>query len=381
MMTAWAGGRVVARELPLASPMTFTGSLRGRGTFDAVIEPHPAFSTPMQVDYWARVLWPCKDGQPYGCYAFTKHGRSSRAPGQVTIHGDSADGMLQRRLIRHDMQFSQVDQNDIVRDLIRYGTGQSTLFTLGGSVTPHYPQYSTVAWWTVTPGLSGVKRDRLITPGNQTDGYVAESRKVVGDEITNLLELGGEPGSASLPGPELRLMPYLDSATGDPRLQLDLGYPRVGNQDPTRILFDYPGGNVASFDMAGDGTGLATYTEVGGQQTDGTARPFGTAVDGNLLAAGVPYLARFWSDTGTAGQGTLDSKAAARLGGGAVGWSAELDGTRSPRFGLNYTVGDYGTFRITEGGVRWADQALRITDWKMVAAGLQETVSVGLAAA
>lgn len=378
MVTAWNDGRVIARELPLTGPLRFTQQLRGQGTLDAQIQTHPAFSTPITDDYWARVLWPCKDGAPVGCYAFTRHGWKAGTPG-IVIRGVAAESVLMRRLIRHDLQFSAVDQNNILRDLIRYGTGQATQYTLGGAVNPHYPGPAAIPWWTTTTGVSGVTRDRLITTGNLQDGYPGDQRKVIGDEIRKLTELGSDVDVSTTPGPELRCLPYRDSATNDPRLLLDVGYPRVGGTDPTRVLISHPSGSVTDIAYEGSGDELTTFVEFGGQQVEGTGRPFGSAVDAARMGAGTPYLARAWSETNVSTVATLNAKASARLGGVAAGWRVTLDGTRPPLFGLHYAVGDFVTLQVMRDGAR-ESSVQRITGWDVTVNGHQETVSLSLEA-
>jgi hypothetical protein len=376
MVTAWNDGRVIARELPLTGPLRFTQQLRGQGTLDAQVQTHPSFSTPVTADYWARVLWPCKDGAPVGCYVFTRHGWTAARSG-MSVRGLAAEAVLMRRLIRHTLQFSAVDQNDIVRDLLRYGTGQATLFTQGGAVTPHYATESRIPWWTTTTGLSGVTRDRLVTTGNLQDGYPADSRKVVGEEIRKLTELGSDVGVSATPGPELRAVPYRDPATADPRLLIDVAYPRVGATDPSRVLITHPSRSVTDIAYEGNGDELTTFTEVGGQQVEGTARPFGSAVDTARMGSGTPYLARAWSETNVSDQTNLTAKAAARLGGLANGWRVVLDGTVPPVFGLHYAVGDYVTLSVLRDGQR-INAVQRITGWDVTVDGYKETVALSL---
>lgn len=375
-MTAWNDGRIIAHELDLIGPLRFTQALRGFGTLDAQIMPHPAFSTPMRDDYWSRVLWPCKDGAPVGCFVFTRHGWKAGSPG-YSIHGDSAEAVLMRRFIRHDLQFNGVDQNNLLRDLLRYGTGQATLFTVGGSVNPGYPAESRIPWWTTTDSLSGVPRSRLITTGNLQDGYPGDQRKVVGEEMRRITELGSEIGVAATPGPEMRAFPYRDPLTNDPRLMIDVGYPRVGATDPGRILITHPSASVTDIGYEASGVDLSTFVEIGGAQVEGSARPFGSAVDTARMAAGTPFLERVWSETNVSDLTNLTAKASARLGGLASGWRVVLDGARPPVFGLHYAVGDWATMSVLRDGVR-ESAVQRITGWDVTVDGYKETVSLSL---
>lgn len=390
MATWFRTGEVRERELPIEGAWSFSDELRSGGVIDLAIGTEirkidgttgrRPFSERIEDDYWRIVLWPMFYGQPVGCYCFTRHSWGSTAPSVIRMHGDRADRFLKRRTIRDDLVFNQVDQNEIVRDLLRYAYGRTTMSTTPAGITPLWEWGASAPWVTWSTNVSGVKRDRVITPGNDQDGYPAVARKIIGDMIDNLTELGDEVGSTETQGPEVRLQYDMDQTTLTPFMKYDIGYPRVGSSPNVgkRTVFEYPGGNITKIEQSGDGTGMVVLADVLGRDKNNN-RPIGRAAAVRPLQLGMPLLTQAWSETNVSDVPTLTSKAAGRVAGLSVpnvGWSIELDGRRRPEFG-SYDVGDYVTLRVRQGRTRLPDMRVRILGYKVNVSndGTSETVT------
>jgi hypothetical protein len=360
MVTRWGTGQVLARTP--AGGVKFTDTLRAGGVLDCSVSVDaPFLSGQPEDDLWRRVLWPCLNGNPMGAYVLTSFKWNSTS-GMIELHGDRVDQVLWRRTIRQTLSFTQIDQNDILRDLIRAGMSVATLFT-PAPVTQDWPIPSGIPWWTLSTNKSGVLRDRLETPGNTDDGYPAQARKVIGQMVKNLTELGDEPGTTTLPGPEYRLL-YRRQDDGTPYVYWDIGYPTVGVErgNQGRKVFEHPGGNVSSVTMAGDGTGMGNRVEVLGAEAAGV-RLIG---DANTLqndpVNGLPYLEIVVSDQAT-DQATLNQKAAGRLAGAnrpLLGVDVELVGNRAPVAGT-YLLGDSVVLKTRMGRRGLTSRDMRIT--------------------
>jgi hypothetical protein len=341
----------------------FSDTLRSGGVLDGSIslDTRIFLSTKPEDDFWRRVFWPCLNGNPMGAYVFTGYKWNSSS-GMLDIHADRVDAVLWRRTIRNTLSFTQIDQNDIFRDLLRAAMSKPTLFT-PTQVTQSWAVSSAIPWWQLNTAKSGVLRDRLETPGNTDDGYPGIARKVIGQMIKNLTELGDEPGTSTLPGPEYRLL-YRRQDDGTPYVLWDIGYPTVGVQQGNegRKVFEHPGGNVAAVTMAADGTGMANRVAVLGSEQAGTRVTGDADVLNSDPVNGLPYLESVFTDQAS-DLGTLDAKAAGRLAASrypTVGVDISLVGRRAPVYGT-YGVGDAVLLKTRMGKQGTVARDMRIT--------------------
>lgn len=379
-VTRWGTGQVIGK-IPGAG-MKFTDSLRQGGSITCDVPVDARFlSADPEDDYWRLVFWPCLNGQPMGSYVFLGHGWDGGPTYQVT--GQRCDVVLRRRTIRSTLAFTQIDQNDIFRDLLRAAVSQPTLFS-SPSVTQSWEVPSRIPWWRYGTAKSGVLRDRLETPGNTDSGYPGLARKIIGQMIQNLTELGDEPGTSTLPGPEYRLLYSLDAATNEPRVMWDIDYPTVGVKvsNPGRKSFEWPGGNISSIKAAGDGSAMGNRVAVLGGEVAGT-RAVG---DADKLVSdpvnALPYLEIVLSDQATE-LGTLEAKAAGGVAGAMkpnLGVNITVRGDRAPYLGT-YLIGDAVKLKVRKGNRPTTVRDVRITglDVQVDRTGNTETVTPTLA--
>lgn len=315
-----------------------------------------AFSRWPSNDGLRRVVWPCRDGVPVGAYLLTGMSAADAAATQIQWKGVRLDWILGQRVIRDTLKFLTVDQNDIFRDLIRYALGRSTLFASPNAQQVDMLPQAAVPWIALDDRRSGIQRTRQETEGNRDDGYPAAARKVVGAMLKNLTELQQ--------GIEYR---WLYRMVDDlPQMLLDTAGPtlKVGTPAdyPSKLTFDYPGGNISTATWGFDATSMVTRAHIIGQQQD-TAQPIGTATHNELWAQGYPLIDKVLSESSVQDQGVLDGKAAAQLSATSDAWAITLDGQRRPKF-TAYGVGDYVTLRVKQGGQR-RDRDMRITGWSV----------------
>lgn len=153
---------------------------------------------------------------------------------------------LNRRRIRVDKVYEQVDQLAIARDLVAYAqsvNGGNIGITLGSET-------------------SGVLRDRT---------YMATDRKQIGEAITQLSEVQGGFDYA-----------FESAWEGTPPTivrRLTLNYPRRGRT--ANLVFEY-GGNVTDYSYALDGTDQETVVDALGAG-DGPAMVIASADDPSLV--------------------------------------------------------------------------------------------------
>ena len=366
---------VVARDVPMTS-MTFTDSLTDGGTFTGSYPAEfPAFSKTLMIgnDLLRRVFWPMRDGQPMGAYIFTGIPPTDIDAVEQQVHGSRIDSVLGKRLIRQTLNFTNVDQCDIYRDLVRYGLGRTTEHS-----TPSVSSDSdamTVPWIRLDSTMSGVLRTRQETTGNTDDGYPADARKIVGTCLKQLTELSDQ--AAGTTGPEARLNYAMDPVTELPYVTVTLGYPQVGHPagDPAKPVFEFPGGNILSVKNGADGTAIVTRADVTGQEKEGS-KPIGTATYQELHDQGFPLWEGTWSESSVQDVTLLGQKAQGRLHGAQGAWSITLDGNRRPLLG-SYDLGDYAWLRLKRGGRRLADTLVRITGWSVAVddSGVSEIVT------
>lgn len=346
-------------RLPFTN-VRFDQALDGSGSFTADTDSsHTAWSDNLADDLMRRVIWPVRAGQPVGAFLLAALPPADMATAVKPVRAVSLAAVLKRRLIQHTLAFNQIDQNEIIRDLIRYALGRGSLVAQVNAALPL--SWAAVPWIWLDTNKSGVLRDRLETPGNTDDGYTANGRKVVGDCLDKLRDLEG--------GAEFRWLYGLDTA-GMPAMRLDTGGPpndhKVGRAPGAagQLVFEYPSRTVAKCDLGADGEAMVTRAHVVGQDREGV-RPIGVATDQSLLDQGYPLLESVWSESSVQEQQTLDAKAAARRSGRSEAVSLVLNGDLPPVF-TTYALGDHCALRVRRhDGVRLPDRVIRFTGWSV----------------
>ena len=363
----------------------FSEALTGGGSFTGSFKAGwPSWTDTVSNDLMQRVIWPLRHGKPVGAYVFSKMGPYDPAVDvKVPIQAIHLGSVLARRVIKDTLSFSGVDQNNILRDLIRYAIGGTTVYSSPVVNASYDPK--NIPWITLDSTLSGVLRDRLETPGNTDDGYPASARKIVDTCLRQLSQLDG--------GVEFRWLYGLDSS-GFPFMKLDTGgatnnhwVGRPRGSVPT-LVFEHPSATVASASYGADGEKIVTRAHVLGAEREGS-RPIGEATftapiggSGALLDEGYPLLESVWSESSVQEQATLDAKAQGRLGAAADAWSLTLNGWLDPQF-TTYGLGDFVVLRVLRAdGVQLPDRDLRITGWSVQIddTGVQEKVTPTLEA-
>jgi hypothetical protein len=295
------------------------------------------------------VIWPLRDERPVGCFlVWARPGYTSGAT-SMSIQADRIDSLLAARTIRDTLQFSQVDQLDIARDLIRYALGRPLEHVL--VQPPSKGPAADVPWLRLDSTVSGVLRDRL-----DVDGYQGSSRKKIGDLVTELATVED--------GFEQRIDCAMDPTTSTPYATWVFGYPTLGvSATETLLGFENPGA-VEELTLDEDGYTSATLVDVMGAG-EGEATIIGTAVDTTETDAGGPLLELALRETSTTQQVTADAKAAKELAdrlGVNEGWKLRLRADAQPVFG-SYVLGDHIVVRVSDG--RWAlrEVTLRVIGW------------------
>lgn len=354
--------------------VSFTQTLDGKGSFTgSTLLSHPAWSDRLSDDLWRRVIWPVRAGKPVGAFVFNKMPGAGLRDDSRPIGAVHLAQVFMRRVVQDTLVFSGVDQNNILRDLVRYALGRSTLYASAGATLQ--PVGSTaVPWIRLDSVESGVLRDRLETPGNTDDGYTAQSRKIIGTCMDQLRDLQD--------GCEFRWLYGLDSTSGLPFMLLDTGGPgndhkvgRAAGQAP-QVMFEFPSNTVADAAYGADGDAIVGRAHVVGQDREGT-RPVGTYTDTWLLNQGYPLLESVWTESSVQQQATLDAKAAAHRYGASESLTLTLNGNLPPTF-TTYELGDHVLFRATRpDGKKLSDETLRVTGWtvKIPDTGVGETVT------
>lgn len=261
---------------------------------------------------WRRVIWPCRDGRPYGAFVVTSLAPFGPRSTSVEFAAQRIDSVLTRREIVSTLVFRQVEQLEIFRDLVRFALSRPVV-----AVDPVYAAMVTQLPGADVPALrlgselSGVLRDRL----DNDDGYQLARHPKVSDMLTNLTQLEG--------GFEYRLDYGRDSVTGLPAATVRLGYPQLGSATPV-VPLEYPG-NIVTWTYAADTSDTATaFTAYGAGQ--GVEKLIGeTAYDFTGLDQGMPLLMGSVSSTASE-QATLDAAGRAGLAAHGVneGWTMEF---------------------------------------------------------
>lgn len=279
-----------------------------------------------------RVIWPCRNRQPFGAYlvtALSPYGPKSTA---VEFTAERIDSILIDREIESTLVFRAVDQLEIVRDLIRYGLGRPTIAadTVNQFVFP-LPA-ADVAAIRLDDSQSGVRRDRL----DDDAGFQAARHPKVSEMVKLMSELEdvGARAAAGLTGSLDYRLDYDRDSSGF-YATIRLGYPRLGGTDT--VPLEYPG-NILDWTFAADTADTETASRVYGAGQGVEKGAGAPAYDYTALAEGWPLL--MGSESSTASdQGTLDAASrarATRLRGANQGWTVQL---RKEALGT-YDIGD-----------------------------------------
>jgi hypothetical protein len=360
MVTRSLTGELVDPSIPVRG-FKFTDSLTaGGGSFDGDMDLGRLSLSARPFDDLGRLLfWPCRDRQPMGCYLWLGTNYDTDSSFQSVKAVRAPDYFLARRVIRKTLTFLGVYQQDIARDLIRYATGWTTLFTSSPIYPDNDPLVRAAAllpWLRLGDGVSGDLRTRQETPGNTDDGYPAASRKIVQQMLVNLAGLQG--------GFEWAYR-YGRDGNGLPFAQWTPGVPTVGVPADTvgKIVLEHPSRVVTKATYGADATDQLTRVETLGQEQNGS-RPIGGALN---IPAGAPLLEGIYSESSVGDTGVLDGYSAGHLADRSPqdGWALTLDGTYKPNMG-DYSLGDHIVFRPKATPFqRMKDTTLRITGWSV----------------
>jgi hypothetical protein len=360
MVTDTTTQTLVARHVPMTG-VSFSDSLMGGGgTFQGSFEINrPEFSEWVSGDQMRRVIWPCRDGVPQGAYLMTACPTADAATTSQPVRGERLDWLFTRRAITKTLTFSAVDQNDILRDLLRFGMGRLTeKASPNQSCEADVLARAQIPWVALDATLSGVPRTRQETTGNTDDGYPGTARKIVSQMVENITKLEQ--------GPEYRWLYRIRD--GWPEMVLDTAGPslRVGRPEAeAAVAFEYPAGRRGSVDSAtygSDGTAMTTRGHVIGQKQD-TDLPVGMSTYDELLAQGYPLLDRVVSESSVQSPDVLSAKAAGLLWAADDAWSVSLDGGGNPSWGT-YQLGDWVVLRVRQGRTP-RRRSMRITGWSV----------------
>lgn len=361
MITDTTTRTLVARHVPMTK-VSFSDSLDGGGSFQAQTDvDRPEFSEWVSGDQLRRVIWPCRNGVPQGAFLLTDLPAVDAATTVQPLRAQRLDWLFGYRAITQTLTFPGVDQNHILRDLLRFGMGRLTEFaTPNALIESDVRAAAQIPWMTLDGRTSGVSRVRQETTGNSDDGYPGSARKIVSQMVGNITKLEQ--------GPEYRWL-YKMAPDGLPEMVLDTAGPGllVGKpeDDPARVSFEYPSGrngNVQSATYGSDGTKIVTRGHILGQK-QGDETPIGTAVYADLHAAGFPLMDRVATESSVQSQDVLNGKAAGLLHAADDAWSLSLDGAGNPGWGT-YSLGDWCVLRVRQGRTP-RRRSMRITAWSI----------------
>lgn len=361
MVTDLRTRTIVDQACPFTE-VSFDEGLRGTGGFRGKFPTgRPSWSDRLSDDGMRRVVWPMRFGRPVGAFVFTAGSPVDpwRSPVQP-IECQHLASIFARRVISHTLTFNQVDQNNILRDLVRYSLGQSTQYTTPTLGTGFVP--AAIPWITLDTNLSGILRDRKETEGNTDDGYPASARKNVATCMSQVADL--------VDGVEWRWVYGLDT-DGYPYMKLDTGgpgnYHRVGRPPGALppLVFEHPSRTVLSAVYGFDSTKIVSHAHVLGQQREDN-QPIGEGTLGWLYDAGYPLLESVFSESSVQSQDVLTGKAQGKVAASDDAWALTLDGQSEPAF-TTYGLGDVVTLRVRrQDGKQLPDRAdQRITGWSV----------------
>jgi hypothetical protein len=212
--TASTGGQIL---IDAAAPYTQVkwsdGVDQGNLTASIALDSIPEANRLDYFDIDRTMIWPCIDGTPIGAWTVTSLPPRRLGDDVVQVVAQpSFRRLMEGRTVRSTLIFNNRDQFDIARDLIRYATGQATLFTSNPQPVPKSSVYG--AWWLrAGAGLSGQLRDRL----DNTDGWQGSSRKPIMQCFESLMNLVNGFEFVTVAGLDDQRMPYLEVRFGSPR--------------------------------------------------------------------------------------------------------------------------------------------------------------------
>lgn len=353
MATTWTypvtdlAGRIIVPHLPIRCDY-FTNELGpGEGQISASI---PLSRIPAGVDVdnvlakGRRFIWPTKNGQPRGCYILTAEPAFTERSTGVKIVGRRWDWLLASREVKRTLVWRDVDQNEIVRDVLRYALGRPTVAVAAewaALAAGSMPAAADIPWVDLDSSLSG----RLRTNEDNNAGLQGANHKNVDKIIGDMLDLddaGNAREQLGLPGSLDYRVDYSRDAAGNYRSKITLGYPIAGRTS-SPVPFEYPG-SIKSFSYAEDIDDTVTaFTVYGAGQ--GVEKVTGaTAYDTQAHADGMPLLEG--SGTSNASdQSTLDAAGRSGLAerrGVNAGVSVRLDKSTLGQ----YELGDIGEARL-----------------------------------
>ncbi|MGW7270807.1 hypothetical protein ACWGH5_09830 [Streptomyces sp. NPDC054864] len=202
----------------------------------------------------------------------------------VDIQAATFDSYLDRRVVFTTQTYTQVDQLAIARGLVGYAASLDK-GDLG---------------FEMDTKLSGVLRDRT---------YTASEVPRVRDLLDDLAAVDG--------GFEWRVQTYRDTATGKRVKRLQFGYPKI-QAGAQPVMLTYPG-NVLTYSMPTDSTGMANVWQSRGATVDNTVDADGGALLSSAwlytdrLNAGWPRLDGTSDYNTVSVKATLDNHAKADL--------------------------------------------------------------------
>lgn len=343
-VTDFLTGRLISDNVPFTG-VRFDDSLAGDGAFTGKCPVDLDFlSADMRNHATRLVVWPCKNGTPFGAYTWMSGGASLQASVQ-DVRGEHFAQIFKTRPVMSDLVFTQKDQLDVCRDLFRHGMGLATQVTDSPVLPdPAWSKWARIPWLRLGTEKSGVLRDRTkVIDGQDDDGYRRKGHKPVLEAASQLAD--NEDGF------EIRWDVGVDD-TGLYAL-LRLGCPFVGSPPElaSRIVFEWPGGNIIDGSYGWDARDFADRADIVGGEAEGVV-VIGTATDFPTLRAGYPLRVRTLQQSTVASGSLLNGKATATLAESSSihdAYSVILDGDADPVLG-SWTLGDHVAVRVRRGG-------------------------------
>lgn len=319
-------------ELPLTA-VEFDTVLNGIGTFAGTLnlgDARVVNSDPLNVSLPARTaLYVDRDGVlVWGGIIWYREKPLGGATVQTVIRAEEFGSYyLRKRRIQHDLNFSQVEQLEIARDLFRYASGAPMLVADG---TPTF----------VIPG-----GDIGLTYGNEPASGILRDRSYAANENKPIWEALSQLGFV-VDGFDFMIdVSWVGTV---PTKTLRLGYPRLGRTvAKSGWLFELPG-NMTDYSYPEDGYQIATNIALTGVGVDQT-QISSSASDQALIDGGYPALSDFES-TDLSVQANLDGRAKALIASRAKPLAMPtlvVRADRDPVLG-SYDIGDDTRVRITD---------------------------------
>lgn len=265
-------GVLMGDWLPL-EPQSFSMVINGGGQFAASLDLIPGNPAQNKTNLAAitprkAVLWVLQDGVPIWAGILWDWVPTTILQQQLPVQGATIDFLLGKRIIDTDLVFTNMDVCDMARAIVQFAF----------SKTPN----GQVAGITYSAAESGII-DTLTFDGSQNQDCLSALGTLV-----------------STYGIEFSFRPYMDQ-TGNLRINLDLGYPALGQPYPASgLAYSFPG-NLLDYAFTATGStgankliGSAQSTDAGGDGTPYT----GSAIDTVDIGNGYPLTESAVSPTG-----------------------------------------------------------------------------------